>query len=483
MAERIGEQLYQARLSSGISLEQISNELHIRVQYLRALEEDTPEVMASRTQARGFLRLYANYLGLPVASILAKWDGKPDPAVAEPATSALPSIPEVPVEPVTDQPTPEPSRSVRNIITRLSKKQSQIEDQLQTPVVFSDQEYPFSTIEPPANASSAPAVITESQIIFKRIGEKLAARREALNLSLADVERYTHVRQRYLDALEQGRMDLLPSFVQGRGMLKNYASFLNMEIDPLMNDFADGLQTRRIELTPVAVAPEEKKKFGPGKVKLPPAWKRILSPDLVFGGGLILGLVIFAIWAASQIGVIVNTPVTTPPPSVAEVLLSTTTVPEISTLTGSAPLTTLSAAERATPIPSTPEPTITLPAGVTGAVQINIVAKQRTFVKVTVDGKVQFEGRVIPGNAYTYAGNETIEVITGSAAALQIFFKQQDLGSLGQVGEVKSFIFTTDTVITPTPAFTPTPTRTTMPTSTLAPTETLPAPTITPYIP
>ena len=35
----------------------------------------------------------------------------------------------------------------------------------------------------------------------------------------------------------------LPSPVQGRGMLKNYADFLGLESDTLLLTFADGLQT------------------------------------------------------------------------------------------------------------------------------------------------------------------------------------------------------------------------------------------------
>jgi hypothetical protein len=104
-------------------------------------------------------------------------------------------------------------------------------------------------------------------------------------------------------------------------------------------------------------------------------------------------------------------------------------------------------------------------------------------MRVTVDGKVIFDGRVEPGIGYTYAGEKKVELLTGSASALQVFYNQKDLGVLGLVGQVKSMIFTKDGSITPTAQFTATPTRTIEPSSTLKPSPTAPTMTITPYIP
>src|SRR5512133_3733582 len=79
MAYSIGEQLKQARLQRGLTLEQVSQATHIRKHYLEALENDQRETLPSPVQGRGFLRLYAGHLNLPVATLLAAWDGKPPP--------------------------------------------------------------------------------------------------------------------------------------------------------------------------------------------------------------------------------------------------------------------------------------------------------------------------------------------------------------------------------------------------------------------
>jgi hypothetical protein len=69
---------------------------------------------------------------------------------------------------------------------------------------------------------------------------------------------------------------------------------------------------------------------------------------------------------------------------------------------------------------------------------------------------VAFEGRVLPGSAYPFAGDERVELITGNGAGLQVFFNQQDLGLLGLFGEIVQRVFTVQGVILPTPVTLPT---------------------------
>lgn len=74
--QTIGEQLKQARLAKGLTLEQASEATRVRPHYLQALESDQRSALPSTVQGRGFLRLYADYLGLPVAQLLAIWEGR-----------------------------------------------------------------------------------------------------------------------------------------------------------------------------------------------------------------------------------------------------------------------------------------------------------------------------------------------------------------------------------------------------------------------
>ncbi len=60
----IGTSLREARLRRGIDFAQAELATKIRGKYLRALEEEQFEVLPAETYVKGFLRTYAEYLGL-----------------------------------------------------------------------------------------------------------------------------------------------------------------------------------------------------------------------------------------------------------------------------------------------------------------------------------------------------------------------------------------------------------------------------------
>lgn len=69
---------------------------------------------------------------------------------------------------------------------------------------------------------------------LQSIGSILRERREASSISLADVEKATRIRQKYLVAIEADEWHLLPGEVVGRGFLRNYALFLGLDANDLM---------------------------------------------------------------------------------------------------------------------------------------------------------------------------------------------------------------------------------------------------------
>src|SRR4029078_13648921 len=105
-------------------------------------------------------------------------------------------------------------------------------------------------------------------------------------------------------------------------------------------------------------------------------------------------------------------------------------------------------------------------------VQLNLVAVERTYMRVVVDGKVAFEGRVVPGNAYPFEAESQIEVLVGSGAAIRTVYNGRDLGLMGTFGQVVNNIYLGTEIITPTAFSTTTGTITPTPTKTGAPTAT-----------
>lgn len=62
----------------------------------------------------------------------------------------------------------------------------------------------------------------------EELGKALAQARSARGLTLQDVERDTRMSARYLQALEEGRPDLLPAPVYARAFIRTYAQYLGL---------------------------------------------------------------------------------------------------------------------------------------------------------------------------------------------------------------------------------------------------------------
>ena len=76
MLEDIIQKLKQAREQKDIPLEEIASQTRIRLSLLKAFEDNDFSVVGSEAQARGFLKLYASYLGIDFDSISSRTDLK-----------------------------------------------------------------------------------------------------------------------------------------------------------------------------------------------------------------------------------------------------------------------------------------------------------------------------------------------------------------------------------------------------------------------
>jgi cytoskeleton protein RodZ len=342
----------------------------------------------------------------------------------------------------------------------------------ETPIV--ENELTVAPVEPDVIAEEPQNLPQENSLeILKNIGRDLRERRELLSLHFDEVERNTHVKAHYLDALERGALDDLPSTVQTRGMLSNYATFLDLNVDALLLRFADALQARHRERNPQRPA----RKPGQPIVANMPPMRSFIAGDMVFGVSMAILLVGFAIWGVSRVMAVQSQREVKPTaPSISEVLLASPN-PSLFTVTPTF-----------LPVESFPaEATVTVEIptqNVNAQVQLNLVAVERTYMRVIVDGEVVFEGRVVPGNAYPFEAENQIEVLVGSGAAIRIVYNGRDLGLMGTFGQVVNNIYLGTEIITPTAlptatgTITPTPTKTAPPTATSGFTAT-PAPSAT----
>lgn len=535
MTDTIGQRLKKAREYRNLTIEKAAEATRIRQGYLRALEDDDYSTMPSPVHARGFLRNYAQYLNLDLEQMVedlraSRQEQKPgteyellfegEQATASPAREEdqpkveIEGTPaETPAEPFwqtwlrvakseieepdkIDEPAPVPeaepaleAEAGQTVESEAVKDESQAETKLKSWSLFLEriksrlprkQTKPAPAVEivekPVPEPESEPSTEPEisSQEIINEIGVVLRRRREMLSLTLDEIGRHTRLRSEIMDALEKGNFDDLPSPVQTRGMLANYAGFLDLEVDALLLRFADALQARRRERYPVKPARRRRQGNIPENV---PTFRTFIAGDVVFGIGMVLLLVGFSVWGISRVIALQseqNTDVQAEAtgPSISDALIGT----PVETVESQV---TLIPAED-TPIPGLAEgeapaeiPTL----AANSNVQVNIVALERSFLQVIVDGELAFEGRTIPGNPYLFEAEQSIEILAGNGSALRVIYNQRDMGLLGGFGQIASFIYTADEVLVPTPAMSPTATSTPF----ISPTPTVtPSPTLTP---
>lgn len=68
---RLGQRLYEERVKKGFSLEEVSRATKIRSNFLHAIEKGEYGQLPSTAYAKGFVRNYAEFLGLPKKDMLA----------------------------------------------------------------------------------------------------------------------------------------------------------------------------------------------------------------------------------------------------------------------------------------------------------------------------------------------------------------------------------------------------------------------------
>ncbi len=523
MTETIGQRLKKAREYRHLTLEKVAEATHIRMQSLKALEADDFSAMPSPVQARGFLRNYAQYLGLDLDQMIEELRAEPhepeteqeivfeadqETSLSESKQSDLEAGKETSPEPFwqtwlrrtkqevgdlddasatqTDSESvsyreqeaiPETEIASEGDASERNEEEAGVEESEIKPrlnllslflswanIRITRQKTDRSlAIEEISEAGTLPEFDADlpakpalsSQEINNNIGLQLRQRREMLSLTLEEIERHTRMRVQYLDALEKGSFNKMSSPVQARGMLSGYANFLDLDSDNLLLQFADALQAQHKERYPEKPARTREQPNIPESV---PTLRSFIAGDLVFGIGMASLLVVFSVWAISRVldlqseqGADVQVEATSP--SISEALIGTP-VEAVE-----AEVTLIPAED--TPIPDLPEGTLEIPTlDITVNVQLNIVAVERTYLRVMIDGEVAFDGRTIPGNAYPFDAEQSIEILAGNGAALRVVYNQRNLGLLGGFGQIANYVYTAEEVLVPTPVIPPTPTNT-----------------------
>lgn len=226
------------------------------------------------------------------------------------------------------------------------------------------------------------------------IGEQLRAERENKGLSLLDVEEKTKIRVKYLQALEEENFEEIPGEAYRIGFLRNYARFLDLDPEPLLNQYrAQYEKNEQDSLQPLL---EQRAKMVEPK-------SESFSSRTILGFALI-AIIIFTAAFLYFSSDRENQPIQEQNPPVAEEEQKEPEQPE-----------------------STAHPdTITL----------EIVGKQQCWTEVKVDGSVQFSGHIYPGDTKKFEAKDSIQLRLGNAGGVDLIYNGEKQPPAGKAGEV-----------------------------------------------
>jgi cytoskeletal protein RodZ len=72
---------------------------------------------------------------------------------------------------------------------------------------------------------------------MREIGRKLREAREKKGMSLTEIQEFTKIRLRYLEAIESGELDVIPGEVYRKGFISNYANAVGLDSEAILKEY------------------------------------------------------------------------------------------------------------------------------------------------------------------------------------------------------------------------------------------------------
>jgi cytoskeletal protein RodZ len=224
------------------------------------------------------------------------------------------------------------------------------------------------------------------------IGEKLKKRREELGIDLKEVANTLRIHYEYLKWIENNDLEKLPAEVYTRGYIREYARFLNVDPDPLLDEHAKSKAEPEEEIPAVPPAPI-KRNFD-------------IPRSAIIAGVIVIAIILVAI------GFFLGGSVSSPGPA---------NEPDSA------------AAVKTNPLPAA---AVSVKENAQARYVLKVIADETSWLRVqTGEGKSE-EVLMQPGETKEWTSQNGFDIKLGNAGGVKLIFNGKDLGILGEKGRV-----------------------------------------------
>jgi cytoskeletal protein RodZ len=298
------------------------------------------------------------------------------------------------------------------------------------------------------------------------IGHILREARENKGLTLEDVQANTRINARYLAALESGQYGALPTPVHVRGFLRNYARFLGLDPQPLLDRYmaVQGRNGQVASRSVEEISPDNPlverqdqpffdpvnmevngKTFDAGGGRSGGVLQVIIILALVIALALIANRFIPLLFGAGGNGNVVEEFTSAVQEVVADVTGATATATITPEAAADAPSSSIIVEGTEQPILDTsrnnpggvPTPSPTRPPlpATLDEIRLKTDILERTWMEVTVDGSVVYSGIAKTNDTFEWTAQDEAKIVTGNAIGVFVTINDVALGRLGGRGE------------------------------------------------
>ncbi len=307
------------------------------------------------------------------------------------------------------------------------------------------------------------------------LGHILREARETKGLTLDEAQGETRINSRYLAALENGEYDKLPTPVHVRGFLRNYARFLGLDSQPLLERYELNLaqqsnsRSRKSQETapnqpPASLTNEQQIFFDPVNMEVDVGDRR--DPETAVRIVIVIALIIAVALIANRFVPLllgngdgsqsVDQSLNEFIQDITNRAEGTATAQSGEMIEGEAEATApafvpgeiITSTSRNIIDPDTTAPAVsvtrpTLPATM-DEIALQLDVSERTWMEVTIDGDVVFSGWARGDDPpFEWTALEEAKVNTGNGAGIFVTINDQPWGRMGERGENKEEVWRT----------------------------------------